>query len=312
MTAPSTNGVWPDENPRLRSRWAAVGALAVYALGGVTSILCVGGLLGAIVLIARGGLEGAMASPEELITGDVMAVTFFGGFGAFCVLGVVLTFALGWRPLHALALRAASWPLLGLALLGGLIVGFLPGFIAQQLMEAFPNLADEGSLDLISGLLTEGTALEQALVVLTITIGAPFLEEFCFRGLMWNATERIFPGHAGQASAFVLTSLAFLLAHADPVQSPALIPTAFFLGWLRWRSGSIWPGVLAHFVNNTLATVMTYASFAYGAGAESSDETSLVLAVLGGLATVGVVILAWVFRRRPAATPEHAVARSRG
>jgi membrane protease YdiL (CAAX protease family) len=35
-----------------------------------------------------------------------------------------------------------------------------------------------------------------------------------------------------------------------------VLATGLLLGWLRWTSGSVWPGVLAHFLNNGLATVL--------------------------------------------------------
>jgi membrane protease YdiL (CAAX protease family) len=53
----------------------------------------------------------------------------------------------------------------------------------------------------------------------------------------------------------LLTSLLFMAFHMDFVQSLALAPTAFFLGWLRLMSGSIWPSIAAHFVNNSVAVI---------------------------------------------------------
>ena len=85
--------------------------------------------------------------------------------------------------------------------------------------------------------------------------------------------------------AFALTTVLFALYHMDPIHVVSLLPTAVFLGWLRWASGSLWPPILAHFVNNAVAvgvvqimpgeSLGTVGSFA-GLGA------FLVVVVVGG------------------------------
>lgn len=293
-------GAWFDESPRLEGRWVGAVAAVVVGLFGVTSVVCVGGLLGAIVLLMRNGFQ--LAADMTDITGDAMAVSFFGGFGVFLVLGAVLTTSLGWRPMHAFALRTPPIGAVVVALVGGLVVGIFPGWIADQILRAFPDLANSGSLELISSLLMDGTLLERGLTLATIVIGAPILEELCMRGLLWGTLERTLPGQAGQALAFVVTSLAFALVHLDPVQSTALVPTALFFGALRWSSGSIWPSILAHFVNNALAAGMTFAALSMGQ--DAATPTPLWLGALGLVLTVGLTLALFPLRRRPAATPE--------
>jgi membrane protease YdiL (CAAX protease family) len=56
----------------------------------------------------------------------------------------------------------------------------------------------------------------------------------------------------------VISSLAFALIHLPGLQYqwyalPELALLALVLAWLRLRSGSIWPAVVAHSVNNLLA-----------------------------------------------------------
>ncbi|MFK7926732.1 MAG: lysostaphin resistance A-like protein [Myxococcota bacterium] len=301
MNARPDAGAWPQETPKIETRAGAIiGSIGLFFIG-VFSLICVAGGMGMIPLLIRGGLD--PANPGLSMTGDVMALSFFAGFGAFAVLGIAFTLALGWQVRQAVGLR---WPPIAgwvVAIVGGCTVGLLPGWIAEQLFLLFPELADNGTLEVIPRLLTDGTTFEQIAVLTTIVVGAPLLEEVCFRGLLWNALERALPGQKGQGLAFVITSSAFVLAHADLVQSPALIFTAFFLGWLRWTSGSVWPGIVAHFMNNGLAAMLTLLTIHYDWDLSASP---LWLAVVGAVVTLALATLLWVYRRAPAATPEDA------
>lgn len=307
----STSGHWPDERPLLPSRLTGVAASIVLSIVGLASLFCVGGTAAALAFFLQNpsmlsdptGLQ-----PANMITGEVLFASFFFGFGAFAVLGALLVLGLRWRLRHALALRMPPIGIMIIALVGGLCVGLLPGWIAGQLSEAFPDLANSGTLEAIAELLTDGPWFGRVLLIVTIVIGAPILEELCFRGLLWNAVERIAPGLYGQGLALVITSLAFAVAHADPIQSPALLFTAFFLGWLRLMSGSLWPCILAHFVNNALAATLGLVL----AGAEDDVGPSLWLALAGFAITMFVTVIAVFVRRRPFATPENAWARQPG
>jgi len=93
----------------------------------------------------------------------------------------------------------------------------------------------------------------------------------------------------------VLTSLLFMAYHQDPIHVLGLAPTAFFLGWLRMVSGSIWPSILAHFVNNSLAISFTLFL------AEDSDLEVTFPIALAALAFTGLVCGITWFAARPAA-----------
>lgn len=304
-TPSSSRGHWPDERPLLPSRLTGVAASIVLSIVGLASLFCVGGAAAGLVFFLQNpsvlsdptGLQ-----PATMITGEVLFASFFFGFGAFAVFGALLALGLRWRLRHALALRMPPLGIMIIALVGGLCVGLLPGWIAGQLSEAFPDLANSGTLEAIAELLTGGPWFGRVLLIVTIVVGAPVLEEICFRGLLWNAVERIAPGLYGQGLAFVITSLAFAVAHADPIQSPALLFTAFFLGWLRLMSGSLWPCILAHFVNNALAATLGLVL----AGTEDDVGPSLWLALAGFAVTMIVTGIAIFARRRPFATPENA------
>ena len=134
----------------------------------------------------------------------------------------------------------------------------------------------------------------------------PILEELVFRGFLWALIERTVNAFRDRYSAvspteglsaaswvaFIATSLGFALFHMDPIQSTALIFTAFILGWLRLVSRSIWPCIALHFVNNTLATVIAISTSDW----ESEVSVGLGLAILCGSTTLLLAGLCWPFR----------------
>jgi membrane protease YdiL (CAAX protease family) len=97
--------------------------------------------------------------------------------------------------------------------------------------------------------------LRLLLVLVVATLG-PFVEELLFRGVLLSALmQRCRVGWAVAGC-----SLLFGLVHLPGLDGqwfalPDLILLAAMLAWLRLRSASIWPAVLAHSCNNLLAVV---------------------------------------------------------
>jgi uncharacterized protein len=82
----------------------------------------------------------------------------------------------------------------------------------------------------------------------------PFAEELFFRGLGVRVLAFL-----GSGVAIVGTALVFGLAHGLFVALPVLVAFAAALGWVRLRSNSVWPCVVAHGLFNALALVAVYA-----------------------------------------------------
>ncbi len=85
---------------------------------------------------------------------------------------------------------------------------------------------------------------------------APFCEEVFFRGFVFAGLLRGIP----LVWAIVLSALIFAVAHADPGSFVVLFIIGLALAFLRWRTGSLWPGLLLHALNNGFAalTVVLY------------------------------------------------------
>jgi membrane protease YdiL (CAAX protease family) len=97
-----------------------------------------------------------------------------------------------------------------------------------------------------------------AVLVVFVTVGAPFVEELFFRGLLLRSLER----RAGTVWAIVLSSVLFGLAHPEglPFGAQALVSTslaalAVVLAILAVRTGRLGPTIAAHAAFNAWTVV---------------------------------------------------------
>ena len=86
-----------------------------------------------------------------------------------------------------------------------------------------------------------------------IVIAAPFAEEIFFRGFIFGGLRRRFSFLA----AAVLSGLIFGLFHFTGLSSIGVVPQlallGFALAWLYEKTGSIYPPIAVHALNNALA-----------------------------------------------------------
>ena len=81
---------------------------------------------------------------------------------------------------------------------------------------------------------------------------APFCEEVFFRGFVFTGLLR----GLSLGWAVVLSALIFAVAHADPGSFAVLFIIGLALAFLRWHTGSIWPGILLHLLNNGIGVLL--------------------------------------------------------
>jgi membrane protease YdiL (CAAX protease family) len=81
-------------------------------------------------------------------------------------------------------------------------------------------------------------------------MGAPLVEEVLFRGFLLPPLVR----RTGEVSAIAMSGALFGIAHvSDPYAIVPLVVLGAGLAWLRIQTKSIWPGVLVHAANNSIA-----------------------------------------------------------
>jgi hypothetical protein len=163
-----------------------------------------------------------------------------GAFFAIGFLAVVVAVApLGRAAIPALGLRAANWKYV--------VFGAL-GTMALSVAVSQFGLEPQGMkqvLDIVRDL------HQLALSLLLLAVLAPLVEELVFRGLLYGWLAGRWGGNVG----WIVSSLAFGAAHTEPAHIILVLPLGLLFGWLRKRTDSLLPSLVAHIANNGLALV---------------------------------------------------------
>lgn len=87
--------------------------------------------------------------------------------------------------------------------------------------------------------------------ILLIVVAASISEELCFRGMLFGGLRN----RMGKVPAAFLASAMFGALHATTGVSavPPLVAFGFILALLYERTGSLWPAIILHALNNSLA-----------------------------------------------------------
>lgn len=96
-----------------------------------------------------------------------------------------------------------------------------------------------------------------------IAVGGPLIEEWLFRGVLWDAIASRTHGRAVTIAPVVITSVLFGIWHCrwmclptwlSPSGTPIVLHVAFgaCMAVLRWRFRSVGPGVIVHGIWNAL------------------------------------------------------------
>lgn len=123
-------------------------------------------------------------------------------------------------------------------------------------------------------------------------------EELFFRGALQTGLLRRF----SPAAAIAMTAVLFVALHGQIGLGPGRMIGGLALGWIAWRTGSLWPGMLAHALNNALV-YLAWTISQPTSGPASHDEvvTTGVIALAVGL--LGFTLLARAARRWLPAAP---------
>ncbi|MGB7345773.1 MAG: ABC transporter permease subunit/CPBP intramembrane protease [Pirellulaceae bacterium] len=98
------------------------------------------------------------------------------------------------------------------------------------------------------------TRVNPLVLVATMALTPAIIEELCFRGYLFSSLSKVL----SPAKVIVTTSVIFGLFHVltgNALLIERFIPTTLMglvLGWVAYRSGSVIPGMILHFVHNAL------------------------------------------------------------
>lgn len=158
------------------------------------------------------------------------------------VLAMLLYTRVGWAPVSKNYLNTRPWAVLFWAL--PLAIGtILPlEWLYEKMGLAMPEAYEE----LFKGI------IKQPLGYLAVGLLAPLVEEIIFRGAVLRVILR-YCGDRQHWAAIALSALIFAVAHFNLAQGVHAFLCGLLLGWLYYRTHSIVPGVIFHWVNNTVA-----------------------------------------------------------
>ena len=174
------------------------------------------------------------------------------------------------------------------------IAMYLFGLLIEGIMAQLTGLK---SVPIDNSMLPK-TGWEMGAYFLGVAILAPVCEEILFRGAIQTAYE----SKRSVRFAITITALMFAFYHFRLSGLPALLPIAFVLGYVAWRTGSIFAAMLVHFGNNGTSAVQNITYFTTGKGLTFISLWS----ALAGL-VVAIVVLLLIKRRHPAPTRESEV-----
>ena len=120
--------------------------------------------------------------------------------------------------------------------------------------------------------------------IIVIGIVAPFAEEFLFRGMIFKTLSK----SMSIPAVIIIQGVLFGLYHMNLVQGLYATLLGILFGYVTFKTKSLWPAVIMHMVNNTVATI---APLALGESFETVFSF-IILLILGLIITsVGTLLI---------------------
>ena len=160
----------------------------------------------------------------------------------FSILTMAVFLLAKWSVVSRHWVRTRPWFVLFwcvVAALGAIV----PSVWLQEHMPELPNVV-EGEFDMI---------MKERWGYFVVGLLAPLAEEMVFRGAILRSLLR---WKQNPWVGIAISALLFAVVHMNPAQMPHAFLIGLLLGWMYWRTDSIVPGVVYHWVNNTVAYIL--------------------------------------------------------
>ncbi|MCH8913317.1 MAG: CPBP family intramembrane metalloprotease [Planctomycetes bacterium] len=237
------------------------------------------------MLIEQG--PGAFRDPPQIESGPMPLLAFglmFVALELVLFLGVIAATLLSpVRFCDRLRLRRSHISVLGyFVMLVGILAAGQTLESSMAILEIEPGSALEDMHEFITSV--HGEAL--VIVALMMGLFAAFGEEFLCRGYIQTRLSRRW----GSLSAVLITSLLFGILHFDVMHSTMAFFIGLYLGFLAERTGSIWPCIMCHALNNIISVFLT-SLYPYGLARETHQSLLIAAVLLLILSTAYVLVV---------------------
>ena len=189
--------------------------------------------------------EGYQATLQAASTGgNAILAALVSAFSS--VITLIIFLKTKWTPLTRGYLLSKPWgTLLWVALFSlGTIIPL--SFLYEQLGIEM----DENTQQIITSMMKEPWGY------VAVGILAPLAEEVVFRGAILRTLLGIM-SKKNHWVAIMISAAIFGIVHANLAQFINALLMGLILGWMYYRTGSLVPGILLHWVNNTMAYVLS-------------------------------------------------------
>ena len=198
-------------------------------------------IFGAIQVVVSFMVQGVwtlVMGKDQVMNATGMIITM----ALFSIITMAVFLIAKWSVVSRHWVRTRPWFVLFwcvVAALGALI----PSVWLQEHMPELPNLV-EGEFDMI---------MKDRMGYFVVGLLAPLAEEMVFRGAILRSLLR---WKSNPWVGIVISAILFAVIHMNPAQMPHAFLVGLLLGWMYWRTDSIVPGVVYHWVNNTVAYIL--------------------------------------------------------
>ena len=132
--------------------------------------------------------------------------------------------------------------------------------------------------------LNEGSIL---ISLLTVGIVVPFTEEFIFRGVIFKTLNK----NISTLGTIIIQALFFGIFHGNLIQGIYATLLGLVLGYITYRTRSLWTAIIIHIINNTIATISPFILN----NVPSTTSILLAFIIIGAL---GVTILIYFINKK--------------
>lgn len=257
-----------NNKEKTNALFTEVGFGAAYFSVAIISVLFVATLFSFTVQAVAGSSSAAEAAAKTDWYKIVGAcITPF----ALAVSGLIFSKSFGENPIEVCGMKktGVKYYLYAVLLVAACFFGLssLNGVFIEVLVKYAGYKYTETSLPAFS-------VLNYLLTVLAVCVLPAFAEEFFFRGILTRSLSG-----AGRLTASLICGAYFSLFHMNPAQTPYQFVTGFCFCLLALDSGSVFPTVLAHFLNNFIIVTISYAFPSFG----GFTGVALIASVVFGL-----------------------------
>lgn len=179
-----------------------------------------------------------------------------------------------------------------LALIDALLI--IVAFTAAYFVAVFINLLAEILISMIGNLIVPDIPFaknpgEYFILLLVIAGSAGICEEILFRGFILRSYEKL-----GMWPNIIITALLFSILHLNIQNIAAPFFLGIILGFVVYKTNSIFAGVIGHFINNAISVTWGYVimnmPFYENMNAEQVQEGMTTQALIGAAILFGIIL----------------------